>query len=668
VRLLAAAVAIATAIGLVAAPRSSGAATGQAVLLALLAGAAAVAASERRSRAALNSLALSLLLAVTLHTVALMALEPASLWQLGAVVSGVMLSGALFLQWSWTWQIALSFPLVAVTVIAGLQLAPRIPGARGELVPVAITVTAAAAISIIGARLLWQGRERIAASEKRYRRLFEAAPTGIALVDSQGTIVELNKSLASLLGRPAADLAGTKLTQHLALIQPDGRDPESFFRERFALAIDGQGQAIVAYVRTAQGVSVETEMAFWRVETGKGPLVQVLVRDLTEHRRLERQEERRRRLDALGRLAGNMAQRFDSLFREIAKAAEELRVAAASERDRGLSGEIIANAAEGSRLSRELTRFGRQERLVIGQVNTRILVSQIEALARAVLPDDLKVEATVEVDLPDLAGDKDHLAHAALQLLLNAREAMPDGGKLTISAGTVRVHPGTAAWPGTVPGDYVRLSITDTGTGMEPALLEHVFEPFLSAAPLYEGRATGLPAVYGIVRAHGGSLRSDSAPSRGTSVHLLVPVWKETTEARPENEAVRDRKQRASVLVVDPDELTRTAVRRALMQLGYRVIESPDADSAIGHFHAADPPVDAVILGGPIPDGGHRLFEALRSLKPDLAIVVGLDSPETAGADSLGRLRDLKADGFVARPYEKGQLTKVLARVLGESD
>jgi PAS domain S-box-containing protein len=330
VRLLAAAVAIATAIVLVAAPRPSGAATGQAVILALLAGAAAVAASERRSRAALNSVALSLLLAVTLHAVALMALEPASLWQLGAVVSGVMLSGALFLQWSWTWQIALSFPLVAVTVIAGLQLAPRIPGARGELVPVAITVAAAAAISMIGARLLWQGRERIAASEKRYRRLFEAAPTGIALVDSQGTIVELNKSLASLLGRPAADLAGTKLTQHLALIQPDGRDPESFFRERFALAIDGQGQETIAYVRTAQGVSVETEMPFWRVETGKGPLVQVLVRDLTEHRRLERQEERRRRLDALGRLAGNMAQRFDSLFGEIAKAAEELRVAAAS--------------------------------------------------------------------------------------------------------------------------------------------------------------------------------------------------------------------------------------------------------------------------------------------------------------------------------------------------
>jgi DNA-binding NarL/FixJ family response regulator len=120
--------------------------------------------------------------------------------------------------------------------------------------------------------------------------------------------------------------------------------------------------------------------------------------------------------------------------------------------------------------------------------------------------------------------------------------------------------------------------------------------------------------------------------------------------------------------VVDPDELMRTAVRRALMQLGYRVIESPDADSAIGHFHAADPPVDAVILGGPIPDGGHRLFEALRSLKPDLAIVVGLDSSETAGAGPSGRLRDLKADGFVARPYEKGQLTKVLARVLGESD
>lgn len=555
VRLLGSVVAIATAIRLITVPVHSGSATLQRALLTVLAGTVALAASERRSRTALNALALALLLAVAGHAIALTALEPTSLWKLGAVVTGVLLSAALFLQWPWTWQIALSLALFCAATVTCLWLAGDNPDAREQLLPVALTVAAAAAVSIAGARLLWLSRQRLAASEARYRRLFEAAPVGIVLVDAGGTILDLNDNFAALVGRPVHDLRGTGLNQHLAPIQPDGKDPEHFFRDHFALAINGQRQETVAYFRTAKGASLETETIFWRVETRDGPLVQVMVRDLTEHRRLERQEERRRRLDALGKFAGNLAQRFGSLFAEISGKAEALRLAAGSERDRNLAGEIVATAAEGSRLSRELVRFGRQERLTVGRVDTRTLVRQMETLARAVLSADI----TIEDALPDLAGDKDYLAHAVLQLVLNAREAMPDGGKLTISAGTVRVRPGTALWPGASAGEYVRISISDTGSGMDPAVLDRVFEPFLSAAPLYEVRSAGIPAVYGIVRAHRGSVRIDSAPGRGTSVHLLIPRWEEesvigTAELEPSKRVLR-----ASVLLVEADELMRSA-------------------------------------------------------------------------------------------------------------
>lgn len=663
VRLLGSLIAGASALALLLAPAASGAVILQRALLAALGGVVAVAASERRSRVALNALALMALLAVAAHAVEL---EPVSLWRVGAIVTGVLLTGALFLQWPWSWQLALSIPLVSATIMAAWRLASRGLDADGQFVPVALTVAAAGVISVVGARLLWLGRERLAASERRYRRLFEDSRSGRVLVDASGTIQDLNPSFASLLGKPPSDLRASALAQHLAPVQPDGRDHEHFVRERLAMAINGQPQETIAYLQTAKGVSVEVELSFWRVETAESPLVEIVARDLSAHRRLERQEERRRRLDALGRVLGNMAEEFGSLFEEISARGEALMLEAVGDRDRNLAGQIVTTAAEGARLSRELIRFSRQERLTIGRVDTGRFVSQIETLARAVLPADITVEVKLEENLPDLAGDGDHLSHAALQLLLNAREAMPDGGKLTISAGAVRLQQGSAIWPGASPGQYVRLSVTDTGSGMDPAVLERVFEPFFSAAPLYQARATGFPVVYGILRAHQGSVRIDSVPDQGTSVHLLVPAWEGvvTGEAK---EGVTPRAQRASVLIVDPDELVRSSARRALTQMGYRVLEAPDADSATTQCRAADPPVDVVILGGAIPDGVHRAFKELKSLKPDLAVVVGLDSAEIVGADSGATVRSLLADGFVSRPYERDQLATVLARVLGES-
>ncbi len=663
VRALGSVVAVTAALVLLLAPAESGIVILERALLATLGGIVAVAASQRRSPIALQALALILLIAVALYGVLL---EPPYLWRAGALVIGVLLTGVFFLQWPWTWQLALSIPLVSTTIMAAWWLAPRSADAEGQLIPVALTVAAAGVMSIVGARLLWRSRDRLAASQMRYRKLFESSPSGIALVDTSGSILDLNQSFASLVGRPAEDLRGSGLAQQLALIQPDGRDSEHFVQERLALAINGQLQQTVAHLRTAKGVSVETELSFWRLETMEGPLVQVLVRDLTELRRLERQEERARRMDALGRLAGNLAGQFGGLFAEISDRAELLRREGRSDRERSVAGEIAATAAEGSRLSRELVRFGGQERLAISQVDTRDLIGQIETLARAVLPTDITVEVKLEENLPNLAGDRDYLTHAVMQLLLNAREAMPYGGKLTISGGTVSVRPGIPIWPGAAPGEYIRLSITDTGPGMPPELLEHVFQPFFSAVPLYQTQATGLPAVYGIARAHRGSVRIDSAPGEGTSVHLLIPAWK-ATAVGPAEEAVPQRVQRGSLLLVDPDELVRSSVRRALTQMGYRVLEAPDADSAIAYFRAADPPVDAAILGGAILDGVHRIFEKLKNLKPDLAILIGLDSAEIVGDESLARLRELKADGFVNRPYERDQLAAVLARALGES-
>jgi PAS domain S-box-containing protein len=659
-------IAAATVVGLLAVPVISRGIVLQRILLALLAVGAAVAASQRRSLFALNTLALSLLLAVTVHAASVILLEPVSVWLLGVVVTGVLLAGALFLQWSWTWQGALSLLLVCGVVLSAWQLAPEAGDARQQLVPLTLTVAAAGAVSVVGAWWSSLTRAALAASEQRYRSLFETARLGVVLVDAKGTIFDANPSFASVTGRSREALREIPFTECLAPIQPDGTTPQEFFQRCFALTTNNKPQHTVAHLRDARAISVEVEMTFWRVPGSPAPLVGITVWDLSDRRQLERQEERRRRLDALGRLAGNLAQRFDRLFAEISVQAEAFRDRAGRDPDRELAEAIIAQAAEGARLSRELIRFGGQERLQIGQVRTLQLVRQLETLARAVLSPDVIVETDVPEELPDLAGDKDYLVHASLQLLLNARDAMPEGGKLTLSARSTRVAARTATWPGALPGDYVQLSITDTGRGMGPALLHEVFEPFSSALPVYEARGSGLPVVYGIVRAHRGSLRIDTYPEKGTTVHLLVPVWEGPAATLPGSLEPKERRPQATVLLVEREELLRSATRRVLERLGYRVLQAPDPESAEIQYRAPIYRLDAIILGATVPGSSRRAVETLRRLYPDIPMIAILGSTVTEpGAPH--RMGELGVAASIPEPYEPEQLAATLARVLGES-
>lgn len=635
------------------------------VMLLVFAGGIAWAASARRTRSALNVLALALLLGVPVQSVALMTLEPASVWKLGAITIGVLLLAVILIAWSWWWQLLLTALLVPGTLAAAWAFTPATWDVADQFVSLALTLGAVGVAGVVGASLLSRARGHLAASEARYRALFQGAHDGVIVMDHTGRIVAVNARFADLVGRPATALQGTEAAECLAPLQPNGRPGRELFEKYFTLALNGQPGVIVGHLQGAGGRPVEVEMACARVEKLDGPMVQVVVRDLSEHRLLQRRQEREQRLEAVGRLVGGVAHRFNNLLAAVMNYATVLKDAARSPEDREAAEAILDAAREGAELSRELMRFGRQERMRLERVTPAQLASRIEALARATLLPDVTIVVELEPDLPDVAGDTDQLVHAALQLILNARDAMPRGGELQLEAARVALGPRERSWAGAAPGDYVRFSIGDSGTGMDLAVLERVFEPFFTAKPMYEARGVGLAAVYGVVRAHHGSVRIDSEPGVGTTVHLLIPVWREAAPVPGRATRPLAREPRGRILVVDDEEAVRSSVRRALARMGYDVLEARDAESALQEFHSASPPVDLVLLDMVLPGGGERVFAELKRQCPDVSIIISSGYMGEAD-EAAAQLRLQGATAFLPKPYELEDLAAAVARGLGE--
>jgi len=241
------------------------------------------------------------------------------------------------------------------------------------------------------------------------------------------------------------------------------------------------------------------------------------------------------------------------------------------------------------------------------------------------------------------------------------------GDRLGLSAVVEVVQAPDKRWAGARPGRYVRFSVSDTGQGMDAATVERVFEPFFTTKPLHQATGLGLATVYRAVKAHGGAIGIESAPGRGTTVHLLIPVAPATAPAPtpppPTTPAAVAATARlgGTVLIVDDEEIVRTALRRALVRFGYRVLEAVDGPTAMAAMQGADPPVDLVILDMVLPGGGAAVFELLKAVRPEVKVLVSSGySPDAEVVQGLAA----RADGFLPKPYEIPELKAAVTKAL----
>jgi len=619
-------------------------------------------ASPRRSPRTLRWLALSLGLAMVAAGCVSGLILPSRVWEIAGILPAVVLGTALFIPWSVGWQAAFSSLAFVLEAVTFAMIPDRnLPAPFLDEGALALMFSAGVA-SLIGARIADEERRRVAESEARFRALFEGAADPIAALEPDGRIRDANPRLLSLLGHSLEEVRGKPLAHLLAPGRGDG-----WLLAPLEAASD-RSVTHVERVRRRDGSEVELEVTLARVDTPGGPLVQAILHDRTERRALERRQVQSERLDALARFAGGIAHQFNNLLGGILTHASLLRVEA-SAGALGPVDEILTAARRGRDLTKELLRFTNPADLALRPTPTREILDRVALMARAALPAQVEVTVQADEGVPPIQADPDHLSHAVYQLILNARDALRDqaSGVVTISAGreTVDRDP---RWPDAVPGSYVRISVTDTGAGMDSATVERVLEPFFSTKPMHQAAGLGLAAVYGVVRDHGGSVRIASAPGRGTTVDLLIP--RSAAEAEPlppvpgagAKAAPAPPARPATILIVDDEAIVRSSLKRALTHFGYTVLQAEDGPSAMMAMQTAEPPVGLVILDLVLPGGGAGILELLKATNPGVKVLVSSGySPD----HEVVRGIEHRAEGFLQKPFEVAELRQAVARVLG---
>ena len=615
--------------------------------------------TPRQSVRGLQNVAIGVALVVPLANLMVARFDLDEMWPTVTIVVAVLLGAALFVPWSWRRQAVVASVLCVATLITTFFIVPRSVFSWADVALSTLFVLATGGASVLGVSIANRERARVLASEAQYRSLFESAGDAIAVLDADGVIKTANTRLAALLGRPLTEIVGRSLDSFRAGAVRGGAAAST---EHLA-ALTGQLQRGRHTFVHSSGRQIEVEVSYARTEEGVTPLVQAIVHDLTEQHTRQRSEIKDQRLDALGQLAGGIAHQFNNVLGGIMTHASVLREDAANAASAKELDEILTAARRGRELTQELLRFTKSEPLKLRATAPGLLLESVAALARSSLPDGITVEVRAADDVPALQGDPDHLVHACLELVLNARDAMQgmEGGRLTLAAATEEVAADDNRWPGAAAGRYVRLSVTDTGRGMDAATRDRAFEPFFTTKPMHRAAGIGLPKVQGVVRDHRGAIRVDSAVGRGTTVHVLVPVSKDAAAVPAAPTPVAVPAGPATILVVDDEAIVRHSLRRALTKFGYRVLEAGDGPSALAQLQSADPPVKLVILDLVLPGGGAGILELLRAIRPDLKVLVSSGySPETDTVKDLVR----RVEGFLPKPYEMAELRAAVSKAL----
>jgi PAS domain S-box-containing protein len=471
-------------------------------------------------------------------------------------------------------------------------------------------------------------------SEERMRLAVEVAGLGVREQDAQRRAVRFDARAAALVGGrvPAdvwLDFDGPELAAWDALVHPD--DAAARKATEDALLDGGSDMATSEYrVRVADGswawLSAFGTIAERDPHTGRTLRVLTVVQDVTQRKETETELRHAQRLEAMGQLTGGVAHDFNNLLGAIFGHTEFLLdLLADRSEERQLATEILECALNGAALTQRLLAFARRQPLQPAVIDLNEYVPVQASLLQRTLGETVTVEVVLAPELWLILADPSQIGDVLLNLAINARDAMPHGGKLTIETGnTVLDAAYCAHHREAAPGKYVILSVTDTGTGMPPDVLAHAMEPFFTTKPLGKGSGLGLSTIYGFARQSGGFLSIDSEPGKGTTVRLYLPhtLADKTAPAAPKVRMPPLPRGNESILVVDDNDSMRATAARNLAALGYRVRLASDGPVALAILRAEEQ-FDLLFTDVVMPNGlsGYQLAEAAHELQPGLPVL-----------------------------------------------
>jgi PAS domain S-box-containing protein len=425
------------------------------------------------------------------------------------------------------------------------------------------------------ARHAQRGAERaLRASERRYRALFDHAPYGICQTTPDGRFLAVNHALAHLLGFASREelTAAGDVGQFYA-------DPTE--RTRLIEAIE-RGRAIagaeVAW-RRKDGQSITVRVSSRRIHEG----FETFIEDVTERQHLEEQRRQSQKLEAIGQLAGGIAHDFNNALTVILGYADMLTAQIGRDKPLGRDlSEIQRSAEHAAALTKQLLAFSRQQPLRLTVVDLNLIVRDDQKLLQRLIGEPIAIQTTVATAPCLVKADAAQLQQILINLAVNGRDAMPDGGFLTIETAPVSIEPtsGVPRLP-LQPGPYVRLTVRDTGVGMDATTQGHVFEPFFTTKEAGKGTGLGLATVYGIVQQLGGCIVVESTVNRGTQFDIYLPQTDEILRADSSPCAIDVPAERATVLVVEDEPAVRGLTVSILTRHGYEAVEAAGSLAAL---------------------------------------------------------------------------------------
>ncbi len=508
-----------------------------------------------------------------------------------------------------------------------------------------------------------EGRVRL--SEEKFRGFLGASPDAMLVVDDAGAIIVASERIESLFGHHPDELAGRPFDvllperlreRHAAHVRAFLTDPRP--REM------GVGMELVALRK--DGSEFATEVTLSPHKTPEGTVVIAAVRDVTGRKQSEAALRQAQKMEAVGQLTSGVAHDFNNVLGAVIGGLDLLLDLVPDRPEAAHYAELSMSAAlGGADLVKRLLAFARREPLRRRAIDVRDVIAAVVPLIRRTLGERITIRTRVADDVWHALTDTAQIEGALLNLAINARDAMVDGGTVTIDCRNVTIDPDFApAYDGELaPGDYVVISVTDTGHGMTADVAARAFDPFFTTKEQGVGTGLGLSSVLGTMKQSGGTARIYSEIGRGTTVRAYIP---RTTEAGvrhngpPANRVSQRGDER--ILVVEDNERIREVSCAMLVSLGYRIAAVATADEALARVSAGES-FDLVFSDVVVPGRhtGVTLAHALRKIDPKLKIVLtsGYASPSVAGLDAEEPEMEL-----ISKPFRKAELAAVIRRVL----
>jgi PAS domain S-box-containing protein len=503
--------------------------------------------------------------------------------------------------------------------------------------------------------------EQLQESEERYRRLVEFSPYAIA-VHSEGKFVFVNPAAVKLIGATnESQLLGLPV---LSVIHPDDVD---VVRQRIFIGMT-ERKALPPmeekFVRL-DGLIIEVEVTSLPIIFQGKPAIQVVVRDITDQKKLQNQFFQSQKIQSIGTLAGGIAHDFNNILAIILGYSSTLEK---NRNDAQKHAEGIAAISQaidrGAALVRQILTFARKTDIAFEPLSIPDLIHELLSMLKQTFSKTITFTQTYAPDLPDILADRTQIHQTLLNLCVNARDAMPNGGSITIKAEQRTKKEVSKRFPMADQELYVCISVTDTGVGMDEAIYARVFDPFFTTKEKGKGTGLGLSVVYGVMQSHHGFVDVESYVGEGTTFYLYFPVShmvdKPMEEVSPGNEKPSGGTE--TILFIEDEYLILKVIRRLLKSYGYSVYVAADGEEALEVFTRHRDEIALVLSDVGLPKmSGIDVFKKLKEMDPHIKVVLASGFFEP---DLKFSLHQLGIKGFIQKPYSNDEVLRKLREVL----